>query len=125
MAPAALPSTLAEGGAVAERRVEHRRRVRRSGRPLDEAAVRQVVQAGQVRLRSCYTRAMRRSGEQGDARIEIVIHIHPEGHVLAVDYQGPSFGGLADCVRSAVGRWEFPPSRSGGQVPVPFAFTAT
>jgi hypothetical protein len=120
------PRTLGTAAPTEERAVRARRAEPSptSRQPLDAGAVRDVVRRQQPRLRQCYTRAVRRAGVPHDATVRLIVHVARSGEVEAVYFSGPDFGDLEDCLVRTAGRWTFPPSRSGGEVPIPLVFTA-
>lgn len=100
------------------------RRSRRQAGELEASAVRRVIEQHQTRMRHCYQRAVRHSGQARDARVTVTIDVDPDGHVNAARVSGPDFGGLSHCLWRVAVRWHFPESRDGGRVPVPVAFSA-
>ena len=93
---------------------------------LDDAAVRRVVGArtNQNALQRCYNTAIRGNPDPPNARVNVSVTVRASGRVASVSTSGDNVGSLQSCVETAVGRWVFPASSSGGQTRFPVVFTA-
>jgi len=99
-------------------------RGRRSNAALDAAAVRAVIQRQYPRLRQCYDRELRRLGSGVSQRVQLNVRVAPNGEVRRVRARNATLGRLGACLERVARGWEFPASRSGGEVPVPIRFDA-
>ena len=94
----------------------------RGSRELSTASVRTIVSAARGRFEQCYVTALRRNGRAIPQRVELFVRIAPSGDVTQANARGASLRGLAPCLETVARRFELPPSRSGGDVPIPLAF---
>lgn len=96
----------------------------RPRRDLDASMVRRAIEPQHARMRACYQRAVRQTGQPRSVRMTVTVDVDPEGHVNTSQVSGPDFGGLSHCLWRVSVRWRFPASISGGRVPVPVSFSA-
>ena len=129
MAPAVAGSAFLVDGnrnlepipAPAERRVEARRS--ETPRPTG-AAFSRVIKHGRPDLQRCYQRALRQDPDLGTARVTVSINVGTSGKVTNVALTPPlATGALESCLKSAVWRWEFPPSPTDYETQVPLALS--
>ncbi len=107
--------------APAERRVEARRS--ETPRPTG-AAFSRVIKHGRPDLQRCYQRALRQDPDLGTARVTVSINVGTSGRVTNVSLTPPlATGALESCLKSAVSRWEFPPSPTDYETQVPLALS--
>ena len=104
-----------------ERRVEARRS--ETPRPTG-AAFSRVIKHGRPDLQRCYQRALRQDPNLGTARVTVSINVGTSGKVTNVSLTPPlPTGTLESCLKSAVSRWEFPPSPTDYETQVPLALS--
>ena len=107
--------------APSERRVEARRS--ETPRPTG-AAFSRVIKHGRPDLQRCYQRALRQDPNLGTARVTVSINVGTSGKVTNVSLAPPlPTGALESCLKSAVSRWEFPPSPTDYETQVPLALS--
>ncbi len=107
--------------APSERRVEARRS--ETPRPTS-AAFSQVIKHGRPDLQRCYQRALRQDPNLGTAKVTVSINVGTTGKVTNVSVAPPlPTGALESCLKSAVSRWEFPPSPTDYETQVPLALS--
>lgn len=107
--------------ALSERRVEARRS--ETPRPTG-AAFSRVIKHGRPDLQRCYQRALRQDPDLGTARVTVSISVGTSGKVTNVSLTPPlSTGALESCLKTAVSRWEFPPSPTDYETQVPLALS--
>ena len=107
--------------APSERRVEARRA--ETPRPTG-AAFSSVIKHGRPDLQRCYQRALRQDPNLGTAKVTVSINVGTTGKVTNVSVAPPlPTGALESCLKSAVSRWEFPPSPVDYETQVPLALS--
>ncbi|MEZ4336615.1 MAG: AgmX/PglI C-terminal domain-containing protein [Sandaracinaceae bacterium] len=100
--------------------------------PLDEAALRSLLEDRAIRttvnqnrphLRTCYDDALERSGAAAArARVHLTVDVAPDGGVREVGVEGASLPGMRECLHRRASAWTFPATERGAHVPLTLIF---
>ncbi len=83
-----------------------------------------LIKRGLPDLRRCYQRALRQDPGLAARRITLSIAIGPSGHVRKVTVDPPlATDALDACLKTAIGRWTFPPAPGDYETQVPLVLS--
>lgn len=98
---------------------------RRLPQEPSQSDIRRVVNNGQLHLRNCYDRELRRTGGGNDVRVDVGVVVAPAGNVSRANLSGNASPELTRCLDQAVRRWTFPESVNGVETQFPVVFQGT
>lgn len=81
-----------------------------------------VVLNGRKNLQRCYETALRGQSSSETVRLDVEIHVSPNGNVTSVHASGKGLPGMDECITRTVKMWRFPKSGEVTQTRFPVVF---